>query len=378
MKFVSGALLVLATILIEVMVTIHGPVVEWIAMARWENDLTATAELQREASTDFQPTAPYHASFFYLWYQQPKTNGKWSYWNDHGNNPPHSWFSYYLPDFKEGVFDPTSELYDSKDYEVFKWQVAKLAEAKQEVAIASWWGPGTKEDDVLQAFVNNYMSRIDNPYPNLRWCIYYEAEGYDDESVDTLVAHLEYIKSTLVSSPYYLKIDNRPVIFIYAGANDSPGTMLQRWKQANDRMGRYFYVVLKVFPGFEAEVNQPDSWHQYAPAERSKIHGSYSAFVSPGFWMDDRNSAPKLPRRLGEFETAVIQMVNANVTWKLVETWNEWGEGTAVEPGQKVIRNSNGDEVYDPNGPEFGNAYIDILNRHLPPLELGLGQRDGG
>ncbi len=323
------------------------------------------------SNTDFQPEAPYYASFFYLWYQQPNTNGVWSYWIDHGNNPPQSWFSHYLPDYRADVVDPASELYSSMNYDVFKWQVSKLAEAKQEVAIASWWGPGRKEDVALQTIVNAYMPRADNPYPNLRWCIYYEAEGYADESVDMLVANLEYIKSTLASSSSYLKVDGKPVIFVYAGANDSPGTMTQRWKQANAQIGGYFYVVLKVFPGYEADINQPDSWHQYAPAVRGEIHGSYSAFVSPGFWLDNGNSSPRLPRSLSEFEAAVINMVNANVTWKLVETWNEWGEGTSVEPGDQVIETSGGEAVLDPNGPEFGNAYVDILNAYLPPLESG-------
>jgi hypothetical protein len=324
-----------------------------------------------DSYSEFQPKPPYYASFFYLWYQQPNTDGTWGYWNDYGNNPPQSWFSHYLPDYRPGVSDPASELYSSMNYDVFKWQVSKLAEARQEVAIASWWGPGRKEDIALQTIVNTYMLRADNPYPDLRWCIYYEPEGYADVSVDTLVASLEYIKSTLVSSPAYLKVDGRPVIFVYGGANDTPGTMTQRWKQANAQLGDYFYVVLKVYPGYSSDVNQPDSWHEYAPSRRSGIVGSYSAFVSPGFWLDDGSSSPRLPRSLSEFETAVISMVNADVTWKLVETWNEWGEGTSVEPGDQVIETSSGQEAPDPNGTEFGNAYIDILNAHLPPLESG-------
>jgi hypothetical protein len=268
-----------------------------------------------------------------------------------------------------GVFDPASELYSSMNYDVFKWQVSKMAEARQEVAIASWWGPGRKEDVALQTIVNKYMFRADNPNPNLRWCVYYEPEGYADESVDTLVANLEYINSTLASSPAYLKVDGKPVIFVYAGANDTPGTMTQRWKQANAQLGGDFYVALKVYPGYSADVNQPDSWHQYAPATRSGIVGSYSAFVSPGFWLDDGSSSPRLLRSLSEFETAVISMVRADVTWKLVETWNEWGEGTSVEPGDQVIDSSGGEKALDPNGTEFGNAYIDVLNAYLPPLE---------
>jgi cell division septation protein DedD len=331
-----------------------------------------------ESTAGFQPTSPFYGTFFYLWYQQPNTDGAWNYWNDYGKSPPRSWFSHYLPDYRVGVFDPATELYSSVNYDVFKWQVSKLAEARQEVAIASWWGPGTKEDAALQTIVNTYMLRADNPYPDLRWCIYYEQEGYADEDVDTLVANLEYIKNTVAGSRAYLKVDGKPVIFVYAGANDTPGTMTQRWKQANNRLDNYFCLVLKIYPGFSADVNQPDSWHEYAPARRGDIYGSYSAFVSPGFWLDDGRSSPRLLRSLSEFETAVIRMVNADVTWKLVETWNEWGEGTAVEPGDQVVETSDGEKVPDPNGVEFGNAYIDILSAHLPPLESETRPADAG
>lgn len=324
------------------------------------------------SSNQFQPTAPYHATFFYLWYKNPNTDSDWSYWTDGGKNPPKTWFSHYIPDPNPSSFDPASELYSANNYDIFKWQAAKLAEAKQEVAIASWWGIGTKEDSALIRILGDFMTRMDNPYPNLRWAIYYEDEGFADPSVSTIVTDLNHIKATFTSSRYFLKVNGKPVVFVYAGANDVPGTMTQRWKQANSQLGNEFYVVLKVFPGFESDTNQPDSWHQYAPAVRSGSHAPYSAFVSPGFWLD--GSPERLVRNPAEFESAVKTMTNSNVTWKLVETWNEWGEGTSVEPGQQVRTNTvTGVDELHPSGYQFQNLYIDILRSNLPPLEQGTG-----
>lgn len=374
-----GALVVTVTIgFLAGMVGAIGEHLEWSGQQPQENDISAIVHPQAVPQPEFQPTAPYYASFFYLWYQRPDVDGKWGYWSDHDNTPSQSWFSHYLPDYQTGVFNPASELYSSNDYGVFKWQVSKLAEARQEVAIASWWGPHSREDDAFQTIAHDYMARPDNPYPHLRWCIYYEMEGYLDENVDTLTAHLEYIQRSVAESPYYLSVGDKPVIFVYAGENDTPGTMPERWEQANARLGGYFYVVLKVFPGFEADVHQPDSWHQYAPAERSGTNGTFSAFVSPGFWLDAHGSEPRLPRNPAEFEAAVITMVDTDVMWKLVETWNEWGEGTSVEPGQKVTTNSSGVEVLDKYGPEFGNIYVDILNTHLPPITTGWQANESG
>lgn len=323
------------------------------------------------SGTAFQPSAPYFATFFYMWSQNPNTDAGWAYWEGSGNTPPNTWFSHYLPDPNTSAFDPANELYSANNYTNWKWQVAKMAEAKQEVAIASWWGPDSAREDGAFNNILTFMGRSDNPYPNLRWAVYYEDEGFSDPSTTTIINDLNYLKSKYMGSPYYFKIGGKPVIFVYGNGADIPGTMLQRWSAANSQLGNAFYVVLKLFPGYTTATPQPNSWHEYAPANRSGTFAPYAAYVSPGFWLDD-GSAVRLPRDLTAFQTAITAMVNSNVTWKMVQTWNEWGEGTAVEPGQQTII-SNGKEILDPNGTPFQNRYIDVLKNTLPPLENGTG-----
>ncbi len=328
----------------------------------------------RAADINFQPTAPYHAAFYYPWYKTKTTDGAYSYWNDHGNNPPNTWFSHYIPDPKPNVFDPATELYSANDYSNFKWQITKMAEAKLEVAISSWWGIDTKEDLALKNILNTFMPANDNPYPNLRWAIYYEKEGFGDPSVSEITTDLDHIKNNFINSKYFLKVNNKPVVFVYGGAEDMPGTLTSRWKSANTNLGNTFYIVLKVFPNYQNDTNQPDSWHQYAPAVRSGFFGTDSAFVSPGFWLDDApTTGMRLARNITEFRTELAKMVAYNATWKLIETWNEWGEGTSVEPGQETTIDNNGKEIIKNNGTLFGNAYIDELKNALPPLEAGTG-----
>lgn len=93
---------------------------------------------------------------------------------------------------------------------------------------------------------------------------------------------------------------------------------------------------MKVFPGYQQCPQQPDDWHQYAPATRQGATGNNAYFVSPGFWLE--GTAERLPRNITEFSAAVTSMVSANATWKLTQTWNEWGEGSSVEPGERVIQ----------------------------------------
>lgn len=313
-----------------------------------------------------EPSPPYYTTFFYPWSQNPNTDGKWSYWSDVNNNPPNTWFSHYLPDPDPSRFDPQTELYSSKNDSIIYWQLDKIREAKIGVAISSWWGQGHKTDSVFSHIIKEIMKRPDNPHPNLRWALYYEWEGFADHPAAEIANNLNYIAANYANEPGYLKINGKPVIFVYGGANDTATSGYHtRWAQANTLTNTKFYVVLKVFSGFQNVSPQPDSWHQYAPAVRSGGLYPYYFFVSPGFWLDD-GSPIRLERNLTAFRQAVTEMVNSSATWKIIETWNEWGEGSSVEPGEQTKIDSSGLEVIDPNGAPFKNQYIDTLKQLIP------------
>ncbi len=322
----------------------------------------------------FQPTAPYYATFYYPWYGAPTPDGHWSYWSGQGNQPPNTWFSHYLPDPLPSEFDPSRELYSSHDTNLLYWQFGKMAEAKMEVAISSWWGQGDRTDDNFGFILKDAMKRSENPYPNLRWALYYEEESNSDPSVAQIVSDLDYIADQYAAEPGYLKIGGKPVIFVYSAGGDGVETA-KRWNEAKALAKLPFYVVLKLFSGYKTISPQPDSWHQYGPATRASNQSPYSFSVSPGFWYDSGGEAPRLGRDLAEFRTAVSQMVASNAAWKLVTTWNEWGEGTAVEPGEQVVfESSTGRDILDAAGAPFKNAYVDALRELLPPLEAGTGR----
>jgi glycosyl hydrolase family 99/SdrD B-like protein/calcineurin-like phosphoesterase family protein/dockerin type I repeat protein len=343
------------------------------------------------AASSFQPTrSSLYATFYYPWYGNPASDGGWAFWEGGGHSPAANWLSNYLP-LPPGAFNPTTQamdptigLYSSRSPSNFYWQISQMAQAHLEVAISSWWGrsasptstsPGLyavdgRADYAFRQIVTNWMNLSDNPYPNLRWALYYEKEGFSDPSLTELVSDLQYIRDNYLNQPSFLTIGGRPVIFVYAQAADGC-PMADRWAQARAQSGVNFYIVLKLFSGYQTCATQPDSWHQYAPAVRSGSYGTYSSFISPGFW--PTSSTVTLPRNPTDFETAAAAMVSASTYWKLVETWNEWGEGTSVEPGIQVKQTTSGSATIDPNGIPFQSTYIDILGRRLPALQAGTG-----
>ncbi len=355
------------------------------------NALSAVQSVQ----SAFQPTGSVYATFFYPWYKNPTVDGVWGNWEGNGHTPPTNWFSNFLPippgsfDAATGAIHPNVGLYSSRDKSVFYWQLQQMATAKLEVAISSWWGqsvsptndnPGQyaiqgRTDVSFRQIVTNWMNLPDNPYPNLRWSLYYEKESIANPSATEIAHDLQYINANYVNQPSYYKIGGRPVLFVYADGTDGC-SMVTRWLQGRALSGVNFYLVLKLFNGYTSCSSQPDSWHQYAPASRSATHAPYSSFISPGFWKD--GTSVTLPRSTTDFDSAAAAMVAANAQWKLVETWNEWGEGTSVEPGVQVQQSKGGAAILAPNGAPFQNQYIQIMARRFPALPAGTGSASTG
>jgi hypothetical protein len=266
-----------------------------------------------------QPSLPLRAAFYYGWF--PET------WFDTATFP----FTRYQP-LPDGY-------YDSADAGLVARQIAAMQYGKIGAGISSWWGRGTPTD--LRFSIQLAMAR----QTSFRWAIYYEAEGYGDPSAAQIRSDLEYIRDSYASNPGYLRIDGRFVVFAYGGAESC--SVADRWTQAAQGLGAY--IVLPAFPGFRDCASQPDSWHFYsASIPEFELHG-YSFGVCPGFWRIDE-SQPRLARDLEQFKQDVRDMVASNEPLQLVLTFNEWGEGTAVEDAT---------EWQSPSG---YSAYLDVLH----------------
>lgn len=268
-----------------------------------------------------------------------------------------------MPDLESSEsFNPSVRLYDSNNVTVIKKQLALMKQAGIQFAISSWWGQGSYEDLTFNNIIKNVVLSADNPHPELKWTIYHEWEGFSDPTVEYLLSDLDYIKRKYVSSPSYLKIDGRPVIFVYNATHAYSDVIdeFERWKYARAQSG--FFVVMKVEPLLKgADPCAMDGWHQYNPALRYDELGNYYASISPGYWKWHED---KLSRNVTEFESAVSKLDSANVQFKLIQTWNEWGEGTGVEPAQEIVHNDT-ELSYQPASTSYGNTYINILGRYF-------------
>jgi hypothetical protein len=261
------------------------------------------------------------AAFYYPWFPEA--------WKQQGFDP----FTRY---------EPSAGYYDSSATAIIDRHIDSMVYAGMDAGIASWWGQGSRTDSRISALLARAAGK---PFS---WALYYEPEGSGDPSPTTIADDLAYVKAKYASSPAYLKVGGKPVIFVYADPGDGCG-MADRWAKGNASAG--FHVVLKDFPGYTSCASQPDDWHQYAPANATQV-STTSYTVSPGFWRPDESSA-RLARDTARFTKDVAAMAASGKRWQLVTTWNEWGEGTAVESATQW------------SSPSGNGTYADILHAAL-------------
>ena len=261
---------------------------------------------------------PIRAAFYYPWFPEA--------WHQQGMDP----FTHYSPTL--GYYSTTAIT--------VRLHVRAMQYAGIRAGIASWWGQNSATDSRV-----TMLLRVAS-FTGFKWALYYEPEGIGDPSVASIASDLAYISNRYAGQLGYLHVAGRPVLFVYADGNDGCG-MAQRWKQANT-FG--FYVALKVFTGYRTCTNQPDGWHQYAPAQAEDGQAGFSFAISPGFWKATENT-PRLARDASRWATSIQDMVASRAPWQLITTFNEWGEGTAVE-----------DATQWQSATGFG-VYLDALHR---------------
>jgi hypothetical protein len=264
---------------------------------------SSASAIPKIASAPSSITLPARGTFFYPWFPEA--------WTQKGFSP----FTRYTPSLG---------FYDSSDVDVVDEHIRELDYAKIAVSIASWWGVGTHQESTR---IPQLLDRTAAMGSSLKWALYHEQEGQRNPTVAELQADLAYIGSNYATRPAYAHVNGKPVIFVY-NPPDTACEVADRWTQAS---AGAWYVVLLVVPGYRTCLVQPDSWHNYPPAHAEDQRPGYSFTISPGFWRIDEPT-PRLARDLDRFRQGIRNMIASQEPWQLITTFNEWGEGTSVEP----------------------------------------------
>ena len=379
-------------------IRMHSPYT-WLLFLLW---FFSDAEINIVAAKDSGavPLLPrsVHA-FMYLWYGEPKTDGgvykHWNHevlphWEPRINEQYSEVGSRFTPPYDiHSPFYPLHGPYSSSDKQVLLRQFDELTSAGVEVAVVSWWGPKDKPHATDTQGVNTdlvlaNLLREADAYNSVQAALH-EAEGgigqaksikislhlepYPTRSAASIRTDLDYIaKEYSHHSCLYKGTDGRRVYYVYDSyhipssqwsrlldvegdlsvrGTPSDGIMLGLWLHHHHgrdlREGKFdgFYTYFGT-DGFSYGSTTVNWNHMCRFAAKANLLCCLS--VGPGYndtLIRPWNFLNTRDRNGGKYyESMWQQALKAKPATISVTSYNEWGEGTQIEPSKSFhLRN---------------------------------------
>ncbi len=302
-------------------------------------------------------------AFYYTWYGAPRQNGHAFHWN-RVDASKH--------DISDSTHYPAQGAYDSNDPSVIDRQIDQAKAHGLTGFIATWWGQGKYEDKAFPIVLGRAEAK------NFKVTVYWEtAPGKGKAQIDHAVDDLVYLLTRYGKSKAFIKVNGRPVIFVYGRvmgevpAASWPSIIKETHAKAGD--------FLLIADGYrESYATQFDGVHEYNncgsvkgkdPGElRAWAAAHYANAVSlgrkrsriscvtiiPGY--DDtkiRKPGLKAERQDGTvYRVLWEEAIKARPDWVLITSWNEWHEGSEIEPSLEF-----GDKYLSLTG-EYGRRFL--------------------
>jgi hypothetical protein len=355
---------------------------------------------------------PVVGAYYYPWYQPGEPEWGWAKWKNamrlHLEHPQ----------------QPMAGLYDSRDPEVIGAHIAQSLRGGIDFWSVSWWGPGSKTDEI---FRNAVLKHPDSH--KIQYAILYESTGrfgkFSRPDYSCWLGDLRYLKATYFDDPRYLKIDGRPVLFVYLsreyfrdrggealdemrrqfpeiylvgddvffGADDrgeTEDTYKAEWAANFDAVTAYDVYGQSVGPfgGTQKAIDYIAANYAKARAEAGRAGTAFMPAIAPGY--NDtavreghpgraRYFTDKEDSKEGDIFRAMIREVAlpnldpgaGNIL--MVTSFNEWYEDSQIEPTAGTApaslrdRSKSGD--YYTGGrryADYGYLYLDILKEEIP------------
>lgn len=312
------------------------------------------------------------AVFYYPWYRNLVVDGEWEHWERSAEilfSPP--------PDISSDYY-PILGAYSSVDYAVVAQHFAWLRQAGVGVIITSWWGQGSRTDQavpVLLELAERYGMKVA-----------FHIEPYSGRTAEGLVEDIHYIYNhygdyaafyrTTASSRW--SPDDRPkgLFFVWASAFPDAETdpvEAGYWQEAIDAIHASSdggVVISDAIEGYWIDEGHFDGLYNYATLDLDQSDGfSWARSLPPDAWyvpsvipgFSARRCGgpedPYVPRSDGatydnQWEAALGAYMEPEMV--AITSFNEWHEGTQIEPAAEGAANGRGYtyEDYSPLPPE--------------------------
>ena len=297
------------------------------------------------------PNTPKVLAFYYTWYGTPDLQGHWVHWNEGGRNPDRL-DSQGWPEI--GATHHPPRLYDSNDPETIRQHLKLAADSGIDVFVSTWWRQGDYHD---KAFRKVIREAENSP---VKLTVYYEtvpAVGASEKEqlIEGVVNDLRYILDSYADSPAFFKVDGKPVIFVYGRTLAQMDR--ESWMEAVRRIKDSHPVILIGDSASPDWLTVFDGLHDYNPVGAvvagSDMQEYYQRRVSacrsagkiaavtviPGY--DDSRIGRTTPIVADREESVLYrrlwaQAIRSSPDWILITSFNEWHEGSEIEPSREL------------------------------------------
>ncbi len=279
--------------------------------------------------------------FYYPWYGTPRHDGSFIHWQQNGAVPPGRIASSYYP---------ARGPYSSADRLVLAAQMEEIRRAGVDQISVSWWGWGSVEDQRLELLLPETRTHGLDVAAHL--------EPYGGRTAASTAADVRHLRELGIKD-FYVYGPQDDTAENWAAAHASlpadvrlfAQTHLVGWAAAGRFDGVYTYDVL-VFTGdrFARLCEQ---------ARKAKLLCAPS--VGPGY--DARRAvadARVRPRRQGKtYDGMWASAIRAGANLVTITSYNEWHEGTQIEPARPRRGYHGYDGAWGTRGPDAERAYLD-------------------
>jgi glycosyl hydrolase family 99 len=300
--------------------------------------------------------------FYYPWYGNPSVAGSYRHWQQGGHTPPADVGADFYP--KLGAYD-SGDFAGAVDQHM-RW----IQRSGAGTLVYSWWGQGSYEDNLapgVLAAAAKYGIKV-------AWHL----EPYGGRTAESTVSDVNYLNSRYGSSPAYYRDTahgNRPAFYVFESLRIVDWTPIEALKPANIILaqttdtskvahfgGMYTYDAI-------AGATAP-GWKN--AGDFCEANGLvWAPSVGPGY-IDDRavagNTTPTLARENGatydkEWTNAITPSIGGNPDWVSVTSFNEWHEGSVLEPASSTPPAGQGyltfQGAYGKTGAAAETSYLD-------------------
>jgi hypothetical protein len=282
---------------------------------------------------------PRSSIFFYPWYSNMRHDGHYAHWTEGGHAPPFDLASHFFP---------ARGAYSSGDPRVLRAQMRDIAAAGVDEVASSWWGRGSREDARLGAVIRAGKLRA------LQVAV--QLEPYTGRTVESVGADLRYLRGLGVRNVYVYRSGDFSTEEWTAVTRQPTGIRL--FAQTN-RVG---FAAKAGFAGFYTYDILLYGGRKFSRlcAQAHALGILCAPSVGPGYAARQATGDVRVKPRLfgATYDSMWSAAARADADLVTITSYNEWGEGTQIEPAGHGGRYESYDGAYGLRGRAAQRAYI--------------------